>query len=125
MSSDALWTPLLIAAALAWISAFLGFFLYQYGEAAIERQRTRLTGAVAIAAVAFIGMTKFYIELNKDINDTSVARLQTTLQDVRQHIRAYETCADHEKLFACIIPANDLQLSCAKFTDQVSKTSTP
>ncbi len=120
MLSNPLWAPLIVAAVLAWISAVLAFFLYRYGEAVIERRGVRLGGAAAIAALAFLGMADFYIELRSDIRSDAITELSEQAHQTEQMVRAYDLCAEHEQTFACYEPAQELRDACTKLLEHAS-----
>lgn len=57
------WQPLVITCTLGLISAALGLLLYRFSTSTIKRRGVRISGAAAIAVVAYLGMSRFYLSL--------------------------------------------------------------
>ena len=108
MSSN--WQPLLITCMVGVVSALLGLLLYRFSKSSIKRRGVRISGAAAISVIAYLGMTRFYMSLQSDAFKLSAA----TLSEIRDAVDGYDSCAEHERTFACQQPAMTLRNVCAK-----------
>jgi hypothetical protein len=102
-------TAFVLTVLLAIISAGLGFALYKFGSAQVQRKGTRVTGAVAIAGLAFFLMSEFYLrQLSSARVTEEVARVA-----VSDSLSEYDTCLAHEREVAkCAHQAAALRDAC-------------
>jgi hypothetical protein len=105
--------PFLIAAAMAWTAALLGYFLYRFGEGRIERRGMRLTGAAAIAAASFSAMSGLYLKIAPPQRDVASPIARAQLENT---IREVDTCSEHHPdLARCRPLVDDLARYCTAF----------
>jgi hypothetical protein len=104
------WQPLLITCMLGLVSAGLGLLLYRFSRSTVKQRGIRISGAAAISVIAYLGMSRFYISLQSDAFKQSVG----SLTQLRDAIDVYDSCAEHERTFACQQPATSLRDACAR-----------
>jgi hypothetical protein len=110
-SSGTLWIPLLVTCAIAGASAIVGLVLYRHSTATIRRKGLRLTGAAAVAVVCYLGMTRFYLQLDTQLDSHQNGNRET----LRKLIQQYDVCREQENPFQCEAPATQLRDLCSGF----------
>lgn len=120
------WLALATVGVIASLSAGLGLLLYRFSSAVVVNRAVRLTGAAAIAWVFFLGTSKFYVTVSKDLQaqkqSDSKARQEVVLriaEEVSSRAREYEECALQSGEFQCKIPADRLLKSCQSLVSQL------
>jgi hypothetical protein len=91
------------------ISAGLGYALYKFGSAQVKRQGTRVSGAVAIAGLAFLLMSEFYLRLLANSKEQQTPAYERAADMLTE----YDTCLSHEKEVArCAHQSSALRDAC-------------
>lgn len=110
-SNGTIWIPLLVTCAIAAASAIVGLVLYRHSTAVIHRKDIRFTGAAAVAVMCYLGMTRFYLQLDTQLDSHQKAdrnKLHRLVQD-------YDVCREQEGTFRCEGPAKQLRDFCLEF----------
>src|SRR5688500_3560432 len=91
------------------ISAGLGYALYKFGSAQVKRRGTRVTGAVALAGLAFLLMSEFYLRLLANTKKQQ----DPAYQKAADMLTEYDTCVSHEREVAkCVHQSSALRDAC-------------
>ena len=107
-----IWTALIVVGVISCLSTLLGIILFKYSTAVVRSKTMRLSGAIAIAWVLFLGMSKFYLSVTQDLKSLSAQQISNRVAEVELQIKNYKECSLHVGEFKCKVPADKLMHSC-------------
>ncbi|HEY4245171.1 MAG TPA: hypothetical protein VGM88_35385 [Kofleriaceae bacterium] len=86
----------------------IGFALYRFSQGAIEQKGVRFSGAAAIAIIAYLGMSRFYVSLSGQFQVAD----RSARDHLRESAREYDICDEQEREFVCKAQADKLRDEC-------------
>ena len=112
-----IWSALIVVGVISCLSTLLGLILYKYSSAVVQSKTMRLSGAIAIAWVLFLAMSKLYLSVSEDIKSQSTQQIADKVAEVELQIKNYRECSLQVGEFQCKAPADKLLNSCEDLID--------
>jgi hypothetical protein len=103
--------PLIVTGVLASLATLIAVALYKRSESLVQNKWARFSGAAAIAVAAFIGMTRFYLQLAASTQSEALRSMERFDAARAQ----FDLCLEQERAFACRDQATALRNQCAEF----------